>query len=771
MSAVADATGRVARVIRIRGTVQGVGFRPYVYRLARAHGLLGWVLNGDSGVQIHNEGCRVHVAAFIAALSAGGPPAARIAGIDVESARMTAASSFEIRQSESERRPTTRVVPDLVVCEACLGELFDPGDRRHRYPYINCTNCGPRFSIVRSLPYDRAHTTMADWPLCPACAAEYHDPDNRRFHAQPVACGACGPQYRLVDAGREVRGEQAIVIAAQLLHRGRIVGVKGLGGYHLACDADNGAAVMTLRTRKYRKDQAFAVMVRDAAAADRTAQLTDQARALLMSPARPIVLAPAREVLQGVAPDNRDLGVMLPYTPLHHLLFDAGAPERLVMTSGNRSSEPIVFRDDDAAERLPGLADGLLMGERPIARRVDDSVMRVGPLGPVILRRSRGLAPDVVAAFPPGTPVLAVGGDLKNAVTLVVDGQACVSQYIGDLSHLDVRRAFEETVRDLLAMYALDIRTMTVAHDQHPQYASTEYATELQAARTIGIQHHRAHVASVLAERGAFEQRVVGVAFDGTGYGDDGAIWGGELFVGSVMDGFARVAHLRPAMMPGGDAAARHPVQAAGGFLAQLDCPIDFESAPFDFPPRFAEARRLVRSGTRVFRTTSAGRLFDAAAALLGFTRPVTFEGQAAMWLEHLARGAVDDGFGMPCGFDGAEIDWRGTLTALADERRRGTPCDMLARAFHRSLARAVAAAVVQVAGNARLQVVVLSGGVIQNDLFVADIRDALHGAGLELWINRLVPPNDGGISLGQAALALLSVHPGKEHQNADVTV
>jgi hydrogenase maturation protein HypF len=739
--------------------VQGVGFRPYIYRLARTHGLSGWVLNADSGVQTHIEGCREHVAAFIAALSADGPPAARIAGIDVVSAQTIGASSFEVRQSESGCRPTTRVLPDLVVCESCLLELFDARDRRYRYPYINCTNCGPRFSIVRSLPYDRARTTMADWPLCPACAAEYHDPDNRRFHAQPVACRACGPQYRLVDAGREVRGEQAIVFAAHLLRRGRIVGVKGLGGYHLACDADNEAAVMTLRTRKYRKDQAFAVMVRDGAVADRTAQLTDEARALLTCQARPIVLAPARTVLPGVAPDNRDLGVMLPYTPLHHLLFDAGAPERLVMTSGNRSSEPIVFQDHDAAARLHGLADSLLMGERPIARRVDDSVMRAGALGPVILRRSRGLAPDVVATFPRGAPVLAVGGDLKNAVTLVVDGQACVSQHVGDLSHLDVRRAFEETVRDLLAMYALDIRTVTVAHDRHPQYASSVFATELHAARSIGIQHHRAHVASVLAERGAFEQTVVGVAFDGTGYGDDGAIWGGELFVGSLADGFARAAHLRPAMMPGGDAAARHPVQAASGFLAQLDCLIDFESAPFDFPRRFAEARKLVRSGTRVFQSTSAGRLFDAAAALLGFTRPITFEGQAAMWLEHLARGAVGDGFGIPCEFDGAEIDWRGTLAALVDERLRGTPCDLLARAFHRSLARGVAAAAVQVAENAGLQVVVLSGGVIQNDLLVADIRDALHGAGLELWINRLVPANDGGISLGQAALALLGPH------------
>jgi len=366
--------------------------------------------------------------------------------------------------------------------------------------------------------------------------------------------------------------------------------VKGIGGYHLACDADSEFAVAALRDRKYRKDQAFAVMVPDVAAAEEIVELTADVRALLGSSARPILVAPSRVTLPGVAPDNRDLGVMLPYAPLHHLLFAAGAPERLVMTSGNRSSEPIAYRDEDALTRLRGLAYAFLIGDRPIARRVDDSVVRVGALGPTVLRRSRGLAPAAVAMLPASAPILAVGGDLKNAVTLVVDGQAYVSQHIGALSHVDSRSAFEEIVRDLLAMYAIAPDDLIVAHDLHPEYASTAHAGGMAAARRVAVQHHRAHVASVLAERKAFDRRVLGVAFDGTGYGDDGAIWGGEFFVGSIGDGFTRVAHIRPAVLAGGDAAARYPVQAAAGFLTQVDQAPDLSSAPFFFPQRYREA-------------------------------------------------------------------------------------------------------------------------------------------------------------------------------------
>jgi hydrogenase maturation protein HypF len=495
-------------------------------------------------------------------------------------------------------------------------------------------------------------------------------------------------------------------------------------------------------------------MTRDVTTAEETVWLTSEARDLLTSTARPIVLAPGRITLPGVAPDNRDIGVMLPYTPLHHLLFAFGAPKRLVMTSGNRSSEPIAYRDDDALRRLTGLADAMLVGERPIARRVDDSVMRAGAFGPTVLRRSRGLAPGAVSRFPSTGPILAVGGDLKNAITLVVDGHAYGSQHIGDLSQLDSRRAFQETIQDLLTMYAITSADLTVAHDRHPEYSSTIDAAEIGARRSVAVQHHRAHVASVLAERGAFQHRVVGVALDGTGYGDDGTIWGGEFFVGSIEDGFTRVAHLRQASLAGGDAAARHPVRAAAGFLNQLEGLCDVTRPPFSFPPMYEEACEVLRCGMRVFSTTSAGRLFDAVAALVGFTRPITFEGQAAMWLEHLARGASSASTLFTCRFTGTDIDWRDMLVEIADARRRGISPANIARAFHRTLARVVAVTTAALADTADLDTIALSGGVLQNDLLLGDLRDELEGRSLQIWINRVVPPNDGGISLGQAALA-----------------
>ena len=746
----------IAKRLRVRGVVQGVGFRPHVYRLARAHALDGCVLNGDDGVHIHVQGAADSIEAFVRELAADAPPAAQIADIAAAACAVeTLASSFEIRHSASDHRPTTRVSPDLAVCDACLRDLFDPLDRRYRYPYVNCTNCGPRFSIVEALPYDRTHTTMAGWPLCPSCAAEYADPENRRFHAQPVACAACGPDYRLlIDSHEAARGHDAIVHAAGLLRDGRIVAVKGIGGYHLACDGDNERAVAALRDRKCRKDQPFALMVPDEIVAGQTVHLTAQARLHLSSIARPIVLARSRLTLPGVAPDNDDLGVMLPYAPLHHLLFAAGAPLRLVMTSGNRSSEPIAYRDDDALARLNGLADAFLVGERPVARRIDDSVIRDGALGPIVLRRSRGLAPAAVAILPATAPILAVGGDLKNAVTLVVEGQAYVSQHIGDLSHLEARRAFETTIRDLLAMYALAPGDVIIAHDRHPEYASTAVALAIDGRRAVAVQHHRAHLASALAERGAFDRRVVGVVFDGTGYGDDGAIWGGEFFVGSICDGFDRVAHLRPALLPGGDAASRHPVQAAAGFLAALDEVPDLTAPPFLFPERYRQACAVVRSGVRTFPTTSAGRLFDTVAALLGFTRPIAFEGQAAMWLEHLARRCDADSVGLPCRAIGSEIDWRETLAAVIEARVREEPPEAIARAFHHGLSGAIASATMTLASAAGVDTIVLSGGVMQNQLLVERVRDALAATDLQLWTNRLVPPNDGGISLGQAALA-----------------
>ena len=740
----------------VRGVVQGVGFRPFVYRLAHRHRLTGWVLNAEDGVTIHLEGTAAALTAFVAELESRPPPAARIAHLRVEVAAVHGFASFDIRGSEAREHPTTRISPDLPICPACLAELFDPQDRRYRYPYINCTDCGPRYTIILGLPYDRPQTTMKAWPMCQACEDEYSNPLDRRFHAQPVACPECGPHYYLRGEGAEIRGDEAAIRrAAGLLSEGRIVAVKGLGGYHLACDVRDAAAVAALRQRKFRKEQPFALMVQDVGSARELVGLPESAEKTMTSTASPILLAVAKERLAGVAPDNRDLGVMLPYTPLHHLLFAYGAPETLVLTSANRSSEPIAYRDDEALERLDGLADAFLIGERPIARRVDDSVARADATGPVVLRRARGYAPSAVCTLPGTAPVLAVGADLKNSITLVVDGQAFVSQHIGDLSHAEAFAAFKETIGDLIDMYAVDLAELTVVHDLHPQYVSTLHALELAARAKSAVQHHRAHIASVAAEREAWETRVVGLAFDGSGYGDDGAIWGGEFFVGSIAEGFSRAGHLRYATLPGGDAAARHPVQAAAGFLNQIELLPDVLAPPYDFGTRYTQAMKLVDRGIRTFPTTSAGRLFDTVAALLGFTRSITFEGQAAIWLEHLASPSTNV-TPYPCPWNEGELDFRPLIEAVLADREAGRDVAEIARAFHRGLAAGAVAAARQLCKASGTDVVAVSGGVFQNRLLLEEVAARAADAQLQLWTQREVPPNDGGISLGQAALGAL---------------
>lgn len=746
----------IAYSITVRGVVQGVGFRPFVYRLALANDLKGWVLNAEEGLEIHLEGDEEPLELFLEELETHPPQAAEISEIRVDSIEAAGFTEFTIRQSKAERRPTVRISPDLPVCASCLRELFDSQDRRYQYPYINCTNCGPRYSVIRSLPYDRPNTTMAEWPLDEGCAAAYHDPADRRFHAQPVACPACGPRFLFRVGDQVVRGdEQAVQRAVLCLTSGKIVAVKGLGGYHLACDAKNAEAVCAMRARKFRKEKPFALMVRDMEAARTLVELTPEAEALMNSVARPIILAPAKVELPGVAPENHEFGVMLPYTPLHHLLFANGAPEILVMTSANRSSEPIAYKDDDALQQISGIADGFLIGERPIARRVDDSVARVGAFGPSILRRARGYAPSAAATLPSTRPILALGADLKNTITLVVDGQAFVSQHIGDLDHYESFCSFRETIQDLLSMYEIDSDQLLLVHDAHPQYLSTIHAAELHASEKCAVQHHRAHIASVLAERGAFDKRVIGVSFDGTGYGDDGTIWGGELVAGSVREGFDRVAHLRVAALPGGDAAASFPVQAAAGFLAQLSDLPDMTAPPFSFPSRYLDALRLVRAKVRAFSTTSMGRLFDTAAALLGFTREITFEGQAAMWLESFAsQASTADAYPFP--FAGDELDFRPLLDAMIRDKVHGRNRVEIARAFQRGIAKGLCNAVSTLCRVNDLDTVVLSGGVFQNELLLHDLKNLLESEYLQIWTNHVVPSNDGGISLGQAALAAL---------------
>lgn len=745
---------RVARVIRIRGTVQGVGFRPFAYRLAHRYGLGGWVGNDEAGVEIHAEGAEEDLAAFERALVAHAPPAAQIAAIEAVDGRPAGLAAFVIRPSDAGQAPTVPISPDIATCQACLAELFDPGDRRYRYPYINCTDCGPRYSIVRGLPYDRPRTTMAGWPMCAACRREYDDPANRRFHAQPIACHACGPAYVFEDASWHVRGDGAIVAAARALARGAVVALKGIGGYHLACDARDRHAIAALRERKFRKERPFAVMVRELAIAESLVVLDDAARALLRSQARPIVLARARSPLPGVAPDNVELGIMLPYAPLHSLLFASGAPDAIVLTSANRSSEPIAYDDDDARASLAGIADAFLVGERPIARRVDDSIARVSLGTPTVLRRSRGFAPQVVARVPEGPPIIALGGDLKNAIALVIGGAIVASQHIGDLAYAAARDACATTVRDLCSIYAIDPAACLIAHDAHVGYASTALAAEL-STRTLAVQHHRAHVASVVAEREAYATVVVGLACDGTGYGDDGTIWGGECFAGSVARGFDRIGHLRSAPLPGGDAAARYPVQAAAGFLFELDGLPDLEAEPFAFPPRYRLARELVRRDVRSFTTTSLGRLFDTVAALCGFTREMTFEGQAAMWLEHRARSSREvEGYPFPLAR--GELDYGPLLQSVAAERAAGRAPGEVARAFH----VAVADGLTSLANLRPGLPVAASGGVFQNALLCELLRARL---GERLWLPTRVPVSDGGLCVGQAALAAFSARRGQK--------
>src|SRR5258706_738747 len=753
--------------IKVRGVVQGVGFRPFVYRLARANGLTGWVLNAEEGVDIHLEGEEKSLDFFLEEMKTQRPEAAEIAQIHAERTEAAGFAEFTIRESTEGRQPTVRISPDLPVCERCLQELFDAQDRRYHYPYINCTNCGPRYSVIRSLPYDRPNTTMSDWCLDEHCDSEYRDPANRRFHAKPVACPACGPHY-LFQAGDEVvKGDaEAIRTTVRYLQTGRIVAVKGLGGYHLACDATNVEAVAALRARKFRKEKPFALMAKNTEIARDLLELGPEAEALLNSVARPIVLAKAKVEFAGVARENDELGVMLPYTPLHHLLFAGGAPEILVMTSANRSSEPIAYRDADAVHQLSGIADAFLIGERPIARRVDDSVARVGAFGPSILRRARGYAPSAAATLPTARPILALGADLKNTIALVVDGQVFVSPPIGDLDHYQSFCAFRETIQDLLSMYEIDSSELLLVHDAHPEYVSTIYASELRAAERVSVQHHRAHIASVLAERSSWDKRVIGISFDGTGYGDDGTIWGGEIFAGSVREGFERVAHLRSAILPGGDAAAAHPVQAAAGFLAQQHDHRDFAAAPFSFPSRYLDALQLVRSNLRSFSTTSIGRLFDTAAALLGFTREVTFEGQAAMWLERqAAHASTTDAYPFP--FVDDELDFRPLLEGIILDRLRGRDTAEIACAFQRGIAVGLCDAVATLCRAQGIDTVVLSGGVFQNELLLRDLKNLLEPARPQIGTKHAVPPNDGGISLGQAALAALAK---TEHASAEKT-
>jgi hydrogenase maturation protein HypF len=748
--------------VHVTGVVQGVGFRPYVWTLARRHELAGWVRNSSSGVDIVVEGADAGVERFLAELGAAGPPQARIDGVEAVPAERRGYAGFEILASAHEPDLSLPVSADLATCAECLREMRAPDDRRHRYPFINCTSCGPRYTIVRDIPYDRPRTTMAAFAMCPDCRREYDDPGDRRFHAQPVACPACGPQVWLeVDGRRANDRDDAVQESRRLLARGGVVAIKGLGGFHLACDATSAAAVTRLRERKHRDEKPLAVMAADPTTIERHAVVSDAARRLLESVARPIVLLPARAgstIAGAVAPGRREHGFMLPYTPLHHLLLEPGAgfPEVLVMTSANIADEPIVYRDDDARSRLAAIADAMLLHDRPIHVRADDSVVAERGGRPIPLRRARGYAPLPVRLPVAGPRVLAFGGDLKNTFCLTRGGHALPGHHIGDLEHHENLCALDEAIAHYERLFRVEPEI--VAHDLHPDYRATRAALE-RAGRdgipAIAVQHHHAHVASCMAEHGLpRDARVLGVAFDGTGYGPDGTIWGGEFLRAGYGD-FERACHLDPVPLPGGDAAVRRPYRIALSWLRHAGVAWTPDLAPV----READDDELallasqLRAGVNAPLSAGAGRMFDAVASLLGIRHRTTYEAQAACELEAAAAGGASGAY--PFTIAGDVVDPAPAIRALVEDVRRGVDVPVAAARFHRGTAimvRDVCRRLREVHGPER---VVLSGGVWQNRVLLDLVTAGLADDGFEVLVHEQVPANDGGLALGQAVVAM----------------
>lgn len=761
-----DLGERTRRRIRVTGTVQGVGFRPFVFREATALGLAGYVLNDSAGVLIEAEGDVAALDELCRILVVDPPPLARVESVDFAEELPQHAGTFEIILSDRAGVPAVPVSVDTATCANCLAELFDPADRRYQYPFTNCTNCGPRYTIVISVPYDREATTMARFSMCDACNAEYHDPASRRFHAEPNACPSCGPQLALLDPSGSVLATagSALDDAAGVLLKGGILALKGLGGYHLAADATSDAAIGELRRRKARDDKAFAVMVGSLEVARELTFLSVEAEALLASERCPIVLAerrPRGPVVDGVAPGLPELGLMLPYTPLHHLLVSAvGRP--LVMTSGNLSDDPIAHRDGDAIARLGPLADAVLSHDRAIHIRCDDSVVRATPRGAQVIRRSRGYAPEPVKLRSPARrPLLAVGAELKSTIAVAKDHTLVLSHHIGDLEHLAAYQSFQQAIGHLCALYGVEPEL--VAHDLHPEYLSTKWAHDHALEHelgTIGVQHHHAHIASCLVDR-AHDGPVLGIAFDGLGFGTDGTLWGGEFLLADATS-YERVGHLRTVAMPGGVKAVTEPWRMGLSFVHDAA-----EDELADVTARIPQQEQLDAAGVLQLLahgespvTSSAGRLFDAVAALLGIRSRTTYEGQAAIELEALARRAAPtrptadyplarDASGGPI-----VLDPRPLVRAVLDDIRTGIDRATIAAKFHGSLGRATAEMAADLAETAGMSTVALSGGVFQNVVFTGIVAGQLERRGLAVLTHRDIPPNDGGISAGQALVA-----------------
>ncbi len=791
--------------IHITGVVQGVGFRPFVYGLATRHALLGWVCNTSAGVDIEVEGAPQALERFVAALTDEAPPLARIDQVSVKEIPINGYTQFSIRHSEAQPGAFQPISPDICTCEDCRRELFDPQDRRYGYPFINCTNCGPRFTIIQDIPYDRPKTTMAPFKMCPDCQAEYEDPLNRRFHAQPNACPVCGPQVALwvqdPKARRIAEKDAAIQATRSRLAQGQIVAIKGLGGFHLACDATNDQAVTRLRARKGRVDKPFALMAFDTETVETCCHVNPEERELLTSRERPIVLLHERgdsPVSPGVAPGIDELGIMLPYTPLHDLLLAPGPHHvpLLVMTSGNYSEEPIATGNEEALQRLGELADAFLMHDRDIHARCDDSVTRVFQGAEMPLRRSRGYAPYPVHLPFETRPILAVGAELKNTFCLTRARYAFLSQHIGDMENYETLRSFENMVEQLSRTFRVEPEI--IAYDLHPGYLSTQYALRRAQRRSaddapdpsaapalIGVQHHHAHVAGCMAENGLDgSQPVIGVTFDGTGYGSDGAIWGGEFLIADYAH-FHRVAHLAYVPLPGGDTAIRKPYRTALAHLWAAGVPWDKHLAAV----RAASATerriltRQVENGLNAVPTSSMGRLFDAVSAIADVRQVVSYEAQAAIELQMLIDEKENGTYPwdikqkakhstaqpgaqehkaerLPKSFESIkdveniEIDAAPLIRAVVADVQAGVPVPVIAARFHNSVADMVGQVCRLLRDETGLNTVALSGGVWQNVALLQRTQDRLHEDGFEVYVHQLVPPNDGGLSLGQAAVA-----------------
>ena len=717
------------------GAVQGVGFRPFVYRLATELGLAGWVLNSSAGLVIEVEGAPETLDQFLTRLDREKPAAAVV--LTRETSRLFPAgfTQFEIRSSDEAAQKTTSLLPDLATCPACLRELHDPANRRYGYPFTNCTNCGPRYSIILDIPYDRPRTTMRSFHLCPECHREYTDPTDRRFHAQPNACPVCGPH--LWSEPRPLASGSSIAHAAEALRAGEVVALKGIGGFQLLVDGRNEEAVTRLRRQKHREEKPFALMLPSIEMARRYCVISDAEEQILKSIAAPIVLLRPKaesDIAPSVAKSSPYLGVMLPYSPLHHLLM-AECAFPIVATSGNRSDEPIAIDNDEARSRLDEIADVFLMHNRPVARPCDDSVVRVARGRESVLRRARGYAPLPVRVGRALPPVLAVGGHLKNTVAIAIGRQVFVSQHVGDLDTAEAREAFQRAIDDLCRLYRFEPKV--VACDLHPDYASTQWA-RASGLPVIPIQHHQAHVASCAAENDV-QDEYLGVGWDGTGFGSDGTVWGGEFFLvrGSS---FQRVAHLRPFRLPGGEAAIKEGWRSAASLRYETFGPGAVEHAVI---------RRMIESGINAPLSTSVGRLFDAVASITGIAKENRFEGQAAMLLERAIGSLVTEDC-YPLGEKDGAGDWAPLIEAVTADAERGTAVQLISARFHNALARWI----LDVARRTGVRQVVLSGGVFQNSYLVERSVALLESNGFRVATHQRVPPNDGGIALGQAVMA-----------------